>query len=479
MNTITSDSLSMMWIVLAALFLLSFSTISQAESNELGHAGMVSFSRGTVAASHDSKPPRLLGKDAKVYEGDNIQTSERSFVIIDFVDGTKITIRPNSNFTVEQFSTDKSSKQAKLALHEGGIRTSSSESVSSNPDDFQITTPTTTVKAQQADYSVRVCKGQECQKTNDKLKKGSAKAKQSVIARIVEIKGIVSAESAKDISQEARTLTLGAPLYNADKLTSEQDSFAVLVFKDAGRITIEPDSVFSITDYHLDEQGVQDKAFYKLVSGGMRVLTGSIGKENKADFEVNTLVATIGIRGTGFDLVERGEGLYSKVWQGTITQTNETGTIELSTPSINHIKDSYAIPEPVDALPAETFSTENEAPRPDEVDVSNEPELFDAVSMDSATEGTYVDVHDGHVRVSDNNDDADYVDLGSNESSYSNESGESVRLETSPEFMAQDPYPMPSEGFSENTAELGSYSLLQSSYEVDSSSEVFQCECAQ
>ena len=462
-------------VSLIALLLLSFFALTATSSYaaESGSVGTVSFTRGTVAATNAGLEARLLGKDAAVFEGDNIQTSERSFVIIAFMDGTKITIRPNSNFTVSQFSNEDGKKTAKLALHKGGIRASSGDIADSSPDDFQITTPTTTIKAQQADYSVRVCEGAQCQQEDDKLKKGAITPAHDVIARVVEIKGDVSA-SGGDISQDARPLTLGAPLYSADVLKSEANGFAVVVFKDKGRITLQEDASFAISEYHLNETGTQDKAFFKLIEGGMRVLTGSIGKENNDDYEVDTLVATIGIRGTGFDLVQQDTGLSSKVWLGTIAQTNEAGTTEITAVTSNHIKDKFSKPTPIKDDDS-AFATA--APRPDLVKVPNEPELFKTMPLDLSKPGTYVDVHDGHVRVQGS--DGVYLDLGKNESSYTNDAGMSVRLETPPKFMAQDPYPLPSEGFSENLAELGTYSLLNEDYALTASGQVFQCECAQ
>ena len=463
--------MSVMAVLLASFFVLSGSPSYAVES---GAVGTVSFARGTVAATNAGQEARLLGKDAAVFEGDNIQTSERSFVIIAFLDGTKITIRPISSFSVSQFSNEEGKKTAKLALHKGGIRASSGDIAGSNPDDFQITTPTTTIKAQQADYSVRVCEGTQCQSEDDKLKKGAVTPANDVIARIVEIKGDVSAVSGDDLSQNSRPLTLGAPLYSADVLKSEANGFAVIVFKDKGRITLQEGASFAISEYRLNETAKQDKAFFKLIEGGMRVLTGSIGKENNDDYEVGTPVATIGIRGTGFDLVQQTTGLSSKVWLGTIAQTNEAGTTEISAVTSNHIKDKFSKPTPIKDDDS-TFATA--APRPDLVKVPNEPELFKTMPLDLSKPGTYVDVHDGHVRVQGS--DGIYLDLGKNESSYTNDAGVSVRLETPPKFMAQDPYPLPSEGFDENLAALGAYSLLNEDFALKSSGQVFQCECAQ
>ena len=42
---------------------------------------------------------------------------------------------------------------------------------------------------------------------------------------------------------------------------------------------------------------------FRLFTGGLRALTGLIARSNSRQFQVNTAVATIGVRGTGFDIV--------------------------------------------------------------------------------------------------------------------------------------------------------------------------------
>jgi len=50
------------------------------------------------------------------------------------------------------------------------------------------------------------------------------------VARVVEIKGEVSAISRADKNTKERPLSLGKAVYNADTISSEKDSYALLVF---------------------------------------------------------------------------------------------------------------------------------------------------------------------------------------------------------------------------------------------------------
>ena len=46
--------------------------------------GEVSFARGGIAAHHEGQESRVIGKGSAIFEGDNLQTGERSFIIINF-----------------------------------------------------------------------------------------------------------------------------------------------------------------------------------------------------------------------------------------------------------------------------------------------------------------------------------------------------------------------------------------------------------
>ena len=402
------------------LFLLVFLIVCSQTLFAANTVGNVSFVKGNVTAQIAEEQARLLLKGATIFEGDNIQTLERSFVIVNFIDGTKVTVRPNSNFSVSQYGQ----QSAQLELHDGALLTRTGEIAKESPDNFQIKTSDTTVNAQQGDFSVRVCK-QSCQQEDDKLHKGESKKEHVVVARIVEIEGSVVAINAKELEQETRPLAVGAPLYSADIVESDKGAYAVLVFKDEGRISVEAESNFEISSYQFRDSATQNKTSYDLVKGGMRLLTGIIAEDNKEEFSVNTPVATIGIRGTGFDLVYREGKLYSYTWQGVISQQNDSGLTELAEPDASLIESSQAAPKTisVDDIPRATPL----APRPDKVSVSNETELFSIVTLESADVGTYVDVQKGHIRVKDS--DGTPYDLGKSESTYTNTDGKTQRID--------------------------------------------------
>ena len=69
--------------------------------------GEVAFSRGLVTAGPEGGEVRFLGKGMPLYQGDVLTTSERSFAIIHLLDESKITLRPNTVFSLEEYSIEK------------------------------------------------------------------------------------------------------------------------------------------------------------------------------------------------------------------------------------------------------------------------------------------------------------------------------------------------------------------------------------
>lgn len=457
------------------LFLLMFITIS-------GHAaalvvGKIAFVRGSNAAQRPGEAPRILGKGTDIFQGDNIQTSERSFVIIEFTDGAKVTVRPNSSFSIDQYDQQAKTPKAQLTLHEGGLRASSGDIAKSDPENFQIKTELATVKAQQADYSVRLCK-QDCEQEKQQTQTAQSRTDQSVVARVADIKGEVRAINRAETDAKERLLSLGGPLYSADYLHSQKDSYVLMVFRDGEKITLEADSEMDIAQYHYQHNGEKDRALYRLRAGGMRSLTGSIGKTNKDAYAVDTPVGTIGIRGTGFDLscvgdcinenkakieeahvrTGQSEGLYSHVWQGQIALVNETGEHLFTMPETNYIAsrndEAMQLPQMPEGLINMVI------PRPDK-DNSDLQKLFGAAKNKGTPSGLYVTVHSGHIKLardSARSGTEKAMDLGKDEAGYVNPQKGMTRLSTQQAFQTDDFYPLPNKLGEQK--DMSDYSLL-------------------
>jgi hypothetical protein len=64
-------------------------------------------------------------------------------------------------------------------------------------------------------------------------------------------------------------------------------------------LPLQPQTEFRIDDYNYNgKNDGQEKGFFSLLRGGLRTISGYIGKGNRDAYKVTTSVATIGIRGT-------------------------------------------------------------------------------------------------------------------------------------------------------------------------------------
>lgn len=99
-----------------------------------------------------------------------------------------------------------------------------------------------------------------------------------------------------------KVLQRQSEVVKGDTLNTEKDSYAQVKFDDGGVVTLKPNTRLKIEDFVFKEkEPASDSSTLSLLRGGLRMITGLIGKRGNADaFKANTATATIGIRGTTF-----------------------------------------------------------------------------------------------------------------------------------------------------------------------------------
>ena len=106
---------------------------------------------------------------------------------------------------------------------------------------------------------------------------------------------------AKKADGSVKVLGLRSEIESGDTLVSEKNTYAQIKFVDNSEITLRPGTTFKVEHFSFDENKPEaDNASYSLVKGGLRSITGLMGKRNKEKFSLRTPTATIGIRGTTF-----------------------------------------------------------------------------------------------------------------------------------------------------------------------------------
>ncbi|NNG22375.1 FecR family protein [Telluria aromaticivorans] len=106
---------------------------------------------------------------------------------------------------------------------------------------------------------------------------------------------------AKKPDGSVKVLALRSEIESGDTLVSEKNTYAQIRFIDNSEITLRPGTTFKVENFAYDEGKPEaDSANFSLVKGGLRSITGLMGKRNKEKFSLKTPSATIGIRGTTF-----------------------------------------------------------------------------------------------------------------------------------------------------------------------------------
>lgn len=110
--------------------------------------------------------------------------------------------------------------------------------------------------------------------------------------------------SAKGSDGKIRVLSPKSDVFSGDLLSTEKKTFAQIKFTDGGVVILRPASQFKIDSYHFKEGDAgSDSNSFSLVKGGLRAVTGLVGKRNQANYDMKTLAATLGIRGTHFGVI--------------------------------------------------------------------------------------------------------------------------------------------------------------------------------
>lgn len=107
-----------------------------------------------------------------------------------------------------------------------------------------------------------------------------------------------------------RLLSEKSQVLQGDVVSTERDSYAQIKLTDGGQITLRPNTQIRIEGYEFSQNEPQKDSFvFALLKGGMRAVTGLVGKRGNRDaYKLRTATATVGIRGTDFNAIEVPEG---------------------------------------------------------------------------------------------------------------------------------------------------------------------------
>ncbi|MBA2673485.1 FecR family protein, partial [Ramlibacter sp.] len=165
------------------------------------------------------------------------------------------------------------------------------------------------------------------------------------------------------ISRGASTpLVKGTEIESGDAIVTGPGGRAQVRFSDGGMVSVAPNSSFRLTGYSDAKDPSKDQFLVDFLRGSMRAITGLIGKRNTANYKVITATATLGIRGSAFNLgyieTPAGNGVAVSTEQDEIEICTKAGCVGLKVgesarvfnnddlPTRTNLRASLPVPEP-------------------------------------------------------------------------------------------------------------------------------------
>jgi len=165
-----------------------------------------------------------------------------------------------------------------------------------------------------------------------------------------------------------RILSQKSEVAPGETLTTQKDSYAQINMADGSSMTLRPNTQVKIEAFQFAEGKPQeDNAFFRLVKGGLRTVTGLVGKRGNQDaYRIGTATATIGIRGSSGDTVfilhnpdgstttrescpiadcsKLEAGMYHTTYTGSYIMQNAQGSLVIGEGEFAFVKDANSKP---------------------------------------------------------------------------------------------------------------------------------------
>lgn len=413
---------------LAALLFVFSASLAIAQS-----AGEVEFVRGVGFAQSTGEQPRILGKGLPLRQGDRLTTAEGASAIIRLQDGTRMTLRPNSEMIVQQyqFKAEAPDNAMTMQLLRGGFRAITGLISKGSPDAAKVQTATSTIGIRGTDFDARLC-AQDCRLESGRVTEKAVPNAVQASAKLVSSQGEFSVV---DGAGSRRRLVNGGSVYPGETVETAAGARGVLAFRDESRLTLGGSTQFKVDSFVFDEKAPAEGSFLvSLLRGSMRAVTGLVGKANDRNVKFTTPTATIGIRGTGLDLdCSASDSCSFFTWLGTI-EVAPNGQSALQT-----LQAGQGLFVSSTAIRPITVPTLEQLPRPDAVPVSTR-ELFSSGGVSADEEGLFVFVRDGHIEVTSA---TETLHLGRGETGFAAADGRTGRPVQIPLFIQFDKVLLP------------------------------------
>ncbi|NOZ10725.1 MAG: FecR domain-containing protein [Gammaproteobacteria bacterium] len=216
--------------ILVPIYISSFP--ASAESTVAGHV-----LTGNVQATDKSHSQnREVAGGEAFMSGETLSTQDK-YAVIGFSDGTRITLRPNTEFVITVYHYGQGQSEALFKLNTGGIKVSTGKIAENTPSKFRVSTPYGNLTLPDPDI-----KGLVCTKGCD-YDAAEPKNNNTHTGHIAFSKGHVTI-TRKDHTPV--TSKAGNKLEKGDTIVVGRDGLAVLVLTNGQRKTLKSDESYTI-----------------------------------------------------------------------------------------------------------------------------------------------------------------------------------------------------------------------------------------
>jgi len=175
-------------------------------------------------------------------------------------------------------------------------------------------------------------------------------AEAGTAGQITHLSGTLSVKRADGTS---KLLSVKSEVMEGDTLGTERDTYARVKFVDGGEVVMRPGTQIKIDNFSYDAaEPKNDNFLVSMFKGGLRAVTGLLGKRSRGKVTFQTETATIGIRGTHFGALlcqndcggvpttggtPPANGLHVDVASGAITLSNGAGAVQINAGQFGYV----------------------------------------------------------------------------------------------------------------------------------------------
>ncbi len=164
----------------------------------------------------------------------------------------------------------------------------------------------------------------------------------------------------RDVAGKQRTANTGMALESGESVITQQGRTQIK-FSDGGLISLQPSTEFKVESYQFEKDNREvDDASFNLIKGGLRALTGLVGKARREAYQMKNPTSTIGIRGTEFQALmcsascKEPDGLYVHTGEGRIVVKNAVGEIDVIAGQSAYVASANDAPQHTSSTPVIT-----------------------------------------------------------------------------------------------------------------------------